>query len=74
MQKLVAKFNERGARQSNLCVCKFIFAKYTVDGFTCTKHAMKFFFDVFVLKYDWTFYRYACLPVLPYFLVKKLAG
>ena len=28
MQKLVAKFNERGARQSNLCVCKFIFAKY----------------------------------------------
>ncbi len=72
MQKLVAKFNERGARQSNLCECKFIFAKY--GWFYMHKTCNEFFFDVFVLKYDWTFYRYACLPVLPYFLVKKLAG
>ena len=72
MQKLVAKFNERGARQSNLCVCKFIFAKY--GWFYMHKTCNEIFFDVFVLKYDWTFYRYACLPVLPYFLVKKLAG
>ena len=62
----------KGALANRICVCVNLYL-LNMDGFTCTKHAMNFFFDVFVLKYDWTFYRYACLPVLSYFLVKKLA-